>query len=39
MGVDLALKVFLAEKSGGMGGCFKRLRCIFDIEMREIAFF
>ena len=35
----LHFKVFLAEKSGGRGGCFKRLRRIVCIEMREIVFF
>ena len=37
--LDLAFKVFLAEKSEGRGGSFKRLRCIFYIEMREIDCF
>ena len=29
--LDLAFKVFLAEKSEGRGGSFKRLRCVFFI--------
>ena len=39
IGIDLALKVFIVEKSGSRGGCFKRLVCIFfNIEMTEIVF-
>ena len=34
IGVDLALKNFLPEKSGGRGECFKGLRRIFHIEMK-----
>ena len=39
IGVDLALRVFLAEKSGGRRECFNDLRCIFYVGMREIVFF
>ena len=38
MCIDLALKVFLAEKVGAGEGVSRDLMCIFYIEMREIVF-